>query len=73
MDYELPEARDLISGAVELINLLCITFHAYTSSIPHPFLDCPQSGPGPVRPLFAAADPGPGPVLDLDLGSGPRE
>ena len=32
-------------------------------------LDCPQSSPGPVQPLFA--DPGPGPVLDLDPRSGP--
>ena len=32
-------------------------------------IDCPQSGPGPVQPLFA--DPGPGPVLDLDPRSSP--
>ena len=37
----------------------------------HIQVDCPRSGPGPVRPLFA--DPGPGPqvqvqqFLDLDL------
>ena len=47
------------------------------SSLDDVLLDCPRSGPGPVRPLFADPRPGPQvqvqqtPDLDLDPRAGP--
>ena len=67
--WELEEITEVLGISKESVDQWLDNYATHGQVDPH--LDCPRSGPGPVRALFA--DPGPGPQVqvqsfsDLDL------